>query len=155
MLAASCELREPGDCKVMDVAGIPLLVMRGRDGAVRTFLNACTHRGARLMRECGHAARFTCPYHAWSFRLDGSLLAVPASEAFGDPDPDESRLVALPTTERAGLIWPIFRKRTGHCSRCCSGSGSSFPTCRSTAFTKVVAASLSRRSFLVQLSGNR
>lgn len=108
MLAASCELREPGDCKVMDVAGIPLLVVRGRDGAVRTFLNACTHRGARLMRECGHAARFTCPYHAWSFRLDGSLLAVPASEAFGDPDPDESRLVAFPTTERAGLIWSIL-----------------------------------------------
>ena len=108
VLAASCELRKPGDCKVMDVAGIPLLLVRGRDGVVRTFLNACTHGGARLMRECGHAARFTCPYHAWSFRLDGSLLAVPASEAFGDPDPDESRLVSFPTTERAGLIWAIL-----------------------------------------------
>lgn len=108
MLAASCELREPGDCKVMDVAGMPLLLVRGQDGTVRTFLNACTHRGARLMRECGHAARFTCPYHAWSFRLDGSLLAVSAREAFGDIDAEQSGLVSFPTTERAGLVWAIL-----------------------------------------------
>ncbi|MFN3425107.1 MAG: aromatic ring-hydroxylating oxygenase subunit alpha [Novosphingobium meiothermophilum] len=108
MLAASCELRQPGDCKVMDVAGVPLLLVRGKDGVVRTFLNACTHRGARLMRECGHAARLTCPYHAWSFRLDGSLLAIPAREAFGEVEAEEGRLVAFPTTERAGLIWAIL-----------------------------------------------
>lgn len=80
LLAASCELRNPGDCKVMDVVGVPLLIVRGQDGVVRTFLNACTHRGARLMRECGRAARLTCPYHAWSFRLDGSLLGVAARD---------------------------------------------------------------------------
>jgi carnitine monooxygenase subunit len=108
MLAASCELREHGDCKVMEVAGVPLLITRGNDGVVRTFLNACTHRGARLMRECGHAARFTCPYHAWSFRLDGSLLAVASREAFGDVDPENSKLVSFPTIERAGLIWAIL-----------------------------------------------
>lgn len=108
MLAASCELPRPGDYKVMDVAGIPLLVVRGQDGVVRTLLNACTHRGARLARDCGHAARFTCPYHAWSFRLDGSLLAVASRDVFGDVDAGEGALVAFPTTERAGLIWAIL-----------------------------------------------
>lgn len=92
----------------MDAAGVPLLLVRGQDGVVRTFLNACTHRGARLLRECGRATRLTCPYHAWSFRLDGSLLAVAAREAFGDLDSDKSRLVSFPTTERAGLVWAIL-----------------------------------------------
>jgi phenylpropionate dioxygenase-like ring-hydroxylating dioxygenase large terminal subunit len=108
LLAASCELRNPGDCKVMDVAGVPLLLVRGQDGVVRTFLNACTHRGARLMRECGHAARLTCPYHAWSFRLDGSLLGIAARDAFGDVDAEAARLVRFPTTERAGLVWAVL-----------------------------------------------
>lgn len=108
LLAASCELPKPGDCKVMDVAGVPLLLVRGQDGVLRTFLNACTHRGARLMRECGRAARLTCPYHAWSFRLDGSLLAVAAREAFGDVDAKAAGLIAFPTTERAGLVWAIL-----------------------------------------------
>jgi carnitine monooxygenase subunit len=84
MLAASCELRESGDFKSMDVAGIPLLLVRGKDGVVRTFLNACTHRGARLTRECGRAVRFAWPYHAWTFGLDGSLLGVTARTAFGE-----------------------------------------------------------------------
>ncbi|MGE8133123.1 aromatic ring-hydroxylating oxygenase subunit alpha [Novosphingobium subterraneum] len=108
LLAASCELRNPGDCKVMDVVGVPLLIVRGKDGVVRTFLNACTHRGARLMRECGNAARLTCPYHAWSFRLDGSLLGIAARESFGEIDSDAARLVSFPTTERAGLVWAII-----------------------------------------------
>lgn len=108
LLAASCELRNPGDCKVMDVVGVPLLIVRGQDGVVRTFLNACTHRGARLMRECGRAARLTCPYHAWSFRLDGSLLGVAAKDSFGEFDADAAGLVSFPTTERAGFVWAIL-----------------------------------------------
>ena len=108
LLAASCELRNPGDCKVMDVVGVPLLIVRGQDGVVRTFLNACTHRGARIMRECGRAARLTCPYHAWSFRLDGSLLGVAARDSFGEVDANAAGLVSFPSTERAGLIWAIL-----------------------------------------------
>lgn len=108
MLAASCELREPGDFKTMDVADVPLLLVRGKDGMVRTFLNACTHRGARLARDCGKASRLTCPYHAWSFGLDGALLAVASRDRFGEIDPDSSRLVSFPTTERAGLVWAIL-----------------------------------------------
>lgn len=108
MLAASCELRRPGDYKVMEVAGIPLLIVRSKDGLVRTFLNACTHRGAKLARDCGRSMRLTCPYHAWTFSLEGELLAVAARDIFGDVDAEASRLVAFPTIERSGLVWAIL-----------------------------------------------
>lgn len=108
MLAASCELPEPGSYKTMEVAGIPLLLVRGKDGQVRTLLNACTHRGSKLAHDCGRATRFTCPYHAWTFGLNGGLLGVAAREAFGEFDAETSRLVAFPTTERAGLVWAIL-----------------------------------------------
>lgn len=108
MLAASCEVPASGDYKAMEVAGIPLLLARGRDGVVRTFLNACTHRGSRLAKDCGHAARFTCPYHAWSFGLDGRLIGIAAKAEFGECPEDARNLVAFPTTERAGLIWAIL-----------------------------------------------
>jgi carnitine monooxygenase subunit len=108
MLAASCELPTPGDYKTIEVAGIPILVLRGKDGAARAFLNACTHRGAKLARDCGHAKRFTCPYHAWTFGLDGNLMGVASREIFGEVDAEASRLVAFPTLERAGLVWAIL-----------------------------------------------
>jgi carnitine monooxygenase subunit len=55
MLASACELPAPGDYKTIEVAGIPILVLRGKDGAIRAFLNACTHRGAKLARDaCRH-----------------------------------------------------------------------------------------------------
>lgn len=108
MLAASCELPQPGDFKAIDVAGVPVLIVRGKDGTVRSFLNGCTHRGARLAEGCGHAQRLTCPYHAWTFAIDGRLLAVSAREDFGDVDPAAASLVEFPTTERAGLVWVIL-----------------------------------------------
>jgi carnitine monooxygenase subunit len=108
MLASACELPAPGDYKTIEVAGIPILVSRGKDGAIRAFLNACTHRGAKLARDCGHAKRFTCPYHAWTFGLDGKLLGVASREIFGEIDAEDSRLVTFPTVERAGLVWAIL-----------------------------------------------
>lgn len=108
MLAASCELKSAGDFKTIEIAEIPLLLVRGKDGAVRTFLNACTHRGSKLAQDCGHSKRFTCPYHAWTFDLDGKLVGVASKDAFGNVDVDASRLVEFPTLERAGLIWSIL-----------------------------------------------
>ena len=108
MVAASCELPEPGSFKTIDLAGMPVLIVRGKDGVVRSFLNGCTHRGARLAEGCGRAQRLTCPYHAWTFASDGRLIAVASREEFGDVDPAQSRLVEFPTCERAGLVWAIL-----------------------------------------------
>lgn len=109
LLAASCEMPEPGDYKTIDVAGTAALLTRGKDGTVRGFMNACTHRGATLAREdCGNQSRFTCPYHGWTYASDGRLIAVAAQEDFGDIDKSEYGLKELPVLERAGLIWVVL-----------------------------------------------
>ncbi len=114
VLGASCELPRPGDFKTMDIAGIPVIVVRGRDGQARALLNACTHRGAAVAQGCGAAARFTCPYHGWSFAQDGALLAVASAEDFGAIDKRAMGLKAFPTVERAGLIWAILDPESPH-----------------------------------------
>lgn len=77
------EIPEPGDWKVHDIFDQSFLIVRGKDGKVRGFVNACRHRGNALCEGKGHAARFTCPYHLWSFGLDGRLLAMPRPDFEG------------------------------------------------------------------------
>jgi len=108
MLAMSCELGEPGAYKTMEVAGTPLLLVRGRDGVARVFLNTCTHRGAVLAQGCGKAARFTCPYHAWTFGAEGQLIGVAQPQIFGEIDKPAFGLKAFPTLETAGMIWAVL-----------------------------------------------
>ena len=108
MLAASCELPAAGDYKTLEIAGIPVLLIRGRDGQARAFLNSCTHRGAAIAAGCGNAARLTCPYHGWTFGQNGDLLAVSSAEDFGAVEKRALGLKPFPTTEKAGLIWAIL-----------------------------------------------
>jgi phenylpropionate dioxygenase-like ring-hydroxylating dioxygenase large terminal subunit len=108
VLALSCELAGPGTYRALDVAGVPVLVVRGVDGAVRAFVNMCSHRGAQLVEEgTGVSRRFACPYHAWTYDLDGSLVGIFQREDFGDVDPTCLGLTPLPVLERAGLVWGI------------------------------------------------
>jgi Rieske 2Fe-2S family protein len=81
-----CELARPGDFLTLQVGDYPLLVVRDRDGVLRAFHNTCRHRGSRLCADAhGHGQRLTCPYHAWTYRLDGSLVAAPNMGAQFDP----------------------------------------------------------------------
>ena len=70
------ELPEAGDWKVHTIYDQSFVLVRGKDGKIRGFVNACRHRGNRLCSGKGHSARFTCRYHLWTFGLDGKLLAV-------------------------------------------------------------------------------
>ncbi len=113
MLAPSAEIPRPGDYKAMEVAGVPVLITRGQDGVVRTFLNACSHRGANLTTEpTGNAKRFVCPYHGWTFDQQGALRGVASAEEFGEVDKDCYSLRTLPTTERSGLIWVVLDRNS-------------------------------------------
>ncbi len=105
MVAPSCELPEPGDYKAMDIAGVPLLLTRKRDGSVGAFLNMCTHRGNPVVEGTGNATRFTCGYHGWTFKNDGDLVGVASPKDFGPVDKAELCLKQFPVLERAGLIW--------------------------------------------------
>ena len=74
--ARADDLPEPGDWLEYRLFDQSFVLVRGRDGVIRGFVNACRHRGNALCEGRGHAARFTCPYHNWSYGLDGRLLAV-------------------------------------------------------------------------------
>jgi glycine betaine catabolism A len=96
-----------GDYLLAEVAGESVLVVRGRDGRVRAFLNVCRHRGARLCTaERGHLpGALQCRYHAWTYGLDGRLTGAP--NALGQPgfDPADHGLMPVHLAEWSGLIW--------------------------------------------------
>ena len=113
MVAVTAEIPNPGDYKTMDAAGMPVLIVRGSDGEVRTFINSCSHRGTNVaIEEYGNTKRFVCPYHAWTFDQKGKLIAVASKHEFGDVDPECYSLIPLPTTERGGLIWTIVNPKS-------------------------------------------
>jgi phenylpropionate dioxygenase-like ring-hydroxylating dioxygenase large terminal subunit len=108
-LGLTAELREPGAYKAIDVLGVPVLISRGADGVVRSFLNVCRHRGAALKDAgCGTARRFTCPYHGWSYDQQGRLVGVYGEESYGPLDRDTHGLTALPTAERGGFVFSVL-----------------------------------------------
>ncbi len=77
------EVPQVGDFRSRRVAGRPVILARGDDGAVRVLLNTCTHRGALVCRQqCGNARSFQCPYHAWTFDTQGELIGVPGEDSY-------------------------------------------------------------------------
>src|SRR3982751_5715358 len=74
------EVAKPGSFLATDAGGIPILVTRDTDGALRAFLNVCRHRGAVLADGCAERSTIQCRYHAWTYDLDGSLRSAPRSD---------------------------------------------------------------------------
>ncbi len=106
MLAFTCEMREPGDYKSVEVVGVPVLIVRGQDALVRAFIGVCSHRGTVLTEEGkGRCEQFTCPYHGWTYDDQGALVGVAGRRKFGDIDTASRGLTQLPSVERAGLIF--------------------------------------------------
>jgi phenylpropionate dioxygenase-like ring-hydroxylating dioxygenase large terminal subunit len=108
-VACAAELPRPGSWIARRRAGVPLLIVRQPDGALRAFLNVCRHRGAQVVPDgAGDDARaFACPYHAWTYGADGALRGVPHAEGFPGLDRGASGLRRLAVAERAGLVWVI------------------------------------------------
>lgn len=88
-------LQQPGDYFTVDLAGVPVLITRGRDG-VNAMVNVCRHRLHQVATGCGNARKFTCPYHAWTYGLDGSLVAAPRTKRIVDFDRNQHPLERLP-----------------------------------------------------------
>jgi glycine betaine catabolism A len=78
MVGHQSEVAQSGDYFVRTVAGESIIIVRDRSGEIRAFYNVCRHRGTRLCEEeRGHAAAIQCPYHAWTYGLDGRLIGAP------------------------------------------------------------------------------
>ena len=103
----SIALAKPGDYIARRAAGTPLIVVRGKDGAARAFINACRHRGTELVSGKGCAGAFVCPYHGWSYGLDGALLGIPHENGFPDFDKLANGLAEVTAIEKNGLIFVV------------------------------------------------
>jgi phenylpropionate dioxygenase-like ring-hydroxylating dioxygenase large terminal subunit len=104
-----------GDYHSFDFLGQSVLVLRGEDGEVRSFHNACRHRAARLLDESkGHCGRrITCPYHAWTYGLDGRLLTVPQRNDFRGLDRGRHGLVPLEQEIFMGFVFVRLSRAAG------------------------------------------
>ena len=81
------QVKQPGDFATLDLMRDSIIVMRGKDQVLRAFTNVCRHRGSKLLDGSGNCKhRITCPYHAWSYNLDGSLSGVPSEQTFPNLD---------------------------------------------------------------------
>ena len=103
----SAMLSKPREYLSIDITGMPVLLTRTKEGTVHAFANVCRHRGMKLCvsHEAVGAPRIVCPYHAWTYDLDGRLVGMPRSEIFPGLSKQELGLAKLPCVEAGGLIW--------------------------------------------------
>jgi len=111
VLCLSGSLPRPGTYQAVNVCDTPILLTRDSDGRAHAFANSCRHRGVRVIEGAGEARKFTCPFHAWVYGLDGSLQRTPVPEGFEGMCREQMGLIELPVSEGYGLI--IGRLRPG------------------------------------------
>ena len=107
LLAPSALLPDPGTAVTHDGYGVPLIISRDGDGKIHVLANVCRHRGTRLIesQEVVKAKRITCPYHAWTYGCDGTLLAIPRADSLPGIDKADRPLLRFPSLESGGFIW--------------------------------------------------
>lgn len=106
----SRDLPEAGSKLTFDVLGPAVLLVRGKDRTVKAFLNMCVHRAARLVSAdpggaCDTRKRITCPFHGWTFDLDGKLIGMPGKEGFEGMPRENLNLIEIPCAEKYGLVF--------------------------------------------------
>lgn len=102
------DVRAPGSYFTFEYAGEPILVTRDEAGQLHAFSNVCRHRGAIVAEGAGTCRSVTCPYHAWTYGLDGKLLGAPAMDGVADFDPGRFGLRALQVEDWYGNVMVNF-----------------------------------------------
>ncbi|WP_419930773.1 aromatic ring-hydroxylating oxygenase subunit alpha [Candidatus Poriferisodalis sp.] len=108
-------IREPGDYCVYDVGPYSALVVRAPSGEIKAYFNSCMHRGTQLRPagSCGFAQQIKCPFHGWTWSLDGQLIEVPSDWDFPHVDPASHGLTEMPVGEWAGFVFVNFDRDAG------------------------------------------
>jgi phenylpropionate dioxygenase-like ring-hydroxylating dioxygenase large terminal subunit len=102
------DIEKPGDKMLFDAVGPSILILRKKDGTVGAYLNMCPHRAAKVVTDCSrNSSRMTCPFHGWTFDLEGKLIGFPGKEGFEGIDREEIGLIKVPVAERHGMIFVI------------------------------------------------
>jgi Rieske 2Fe-2S family protein len=106
IVGRGADAEAPGTYFLATVADDPLIVVRGRDGELRAFHNVCRHRGTAVVEEpCGKAVRFQCPYHAWIYDLEGTLVRAKHTEDFEDFDFESYSLAPVRLATWQGFVF--------------------------------------------------
>ncbi len=100
-------LPQPGSAVAIEAYGKPLLLTRTRADEIKVFINACQHKGAKLIEDCSvhKQGRMVCPYHAWTYGLDGKLIGVARADMFEGVIKDQRGLKELPSTVWGGVVY--------------------------------------------------
>ena len=101
----SAALPDTGCYVARDAALTPIVAVRGGDGKVRAFRNACRHRGVQLVDGTGCRKALTCRYHAWTYGLDGQLRGIPDEHGFPGIDKPDHGLVPVQCEEKSGMVF--------------------------------------------------
>ena len=109
VVGPAAQLKNPGDYFLHDLTEVPIIVIKGKDGNIRAFLNMCRHRGVRLLAEQeGHIKRnIVCPYHAWSYDNMGCLKGIFHPQGFKDVEADSHSLIELDCWVRLGMVFVV------------------------------------------------
>ena len=97
--------KRDGDFSALDIAGVPVVVLRDRKGVLRAYANTCRHRGAQLLRGEGRRQMITCPFHGWGYGLDGCLRNAPTMEQTPGFKSEEYGLIAFRAEVRDGFAF--------------------------------------------------
>lgn len=111
-VAFSAEIPSPNSYLALEVLNIPILLVRNKDGILKAFINACTHRGGKLADGTGNKNLFTCGFHGWSFDPDGNVVSRPQETCFHSNKSDFS-LTELPVSETCGVVIIGLKKDVG------------------------------------------
>ncbi|MGD9764578.1 MAG: aromatic ring-hydroxylating dioxygenase subunit alpha [Candidatus Binatia bacterium] len=102
------QVENPGDYFTIDIIGEPLVVVRDQDGAIRVLSRVCRHRGMSVVEGQGNRRSFECPYHAWTYALDGRLIGAPEMEKSKNFDRRACRLPSIKVELWEGFIFANF-----------------------------------------------
>ena len=117
----TAEIPEPGDYICIDVVDEPIIVVRQKDMSVRALPNVCLHRNSRLLDGCGHVSRITCPYHSWTYNVDGQLIGAPFMQRTSGFDTKNFRLQPLPCEVWEGFIYVSLNESAASISTALQG----------------------------------
>lgn len=104
---------KPGDFMAFEFVGVPVLVVRDQHGDVRAFANSCRHRGCQIVEGSGHCKAFVCPYHGWTYGLNGSLIAAPEMQLTNGFQPEAYGLKPVRLETWEGFIFINFDPSAG------------------------------------------
>ncbi len=94
-----------GQFVAVDIGEVPVVVLRDAEGDLQAFANTCRHRGAQIMVGEGECTKLRCPFHFWTYGLDGRLLGAPSMHETADFDRAEHGLISFPVAERFGFVF--------------------------------------------------